>query len=95
MILDNYILKMISMQEVPARNYNKETKTWIPTGGVEKLFELIFVSDDEFKTKVVLNSRQDYSKFEGKKVNIVLDWKYNDFQKKMGMPTLADIVAAE
>lgn len=85
---------MVSMQEVPARNYNKETKTWTPTGGMEKLFEYVFVSDDEFRAKVVLNSRQDFTKFEDKLVNIVLDWKYNDFQKKMGVPTLADLVAA-
>jgi len=83
------------MQEVPARSYDKASKQWLPTGGMEKLFEYVFVSDDEFKTKVVLNSRQDYSRFEDKKVNIVLDWKFNDFNKKMGMPTLAQLVPAD
>jgi len=96
MILTNYILKLISISERPAQRYDSESKKWVKIdGAVEKYFEYIFISDDEFKTKVVLNSKQDFSKFENKLVNIVLDWKFNDFKKAMGMPSLADIVPAE
>jgi len=93
MILANYILKMVSSSERPAQRYDQEFKKWIKIeGATEKFFEYIFVSNDEFKTKVVLNSKQDYSKYEDKEVNIVLDWKYNDFKKAMGMPSLQDLV---
>jgi len=90
--LENVILKMVSAEMRPSQNYDKATKKWIPTGGEEKFFEYVFVSDDEFSEKTVLNSKQDYSSFEGKKVTAILDWKYDSFNKKMGMPKLATIV---
>lgn len=96
MILTNYILKMVSSSERPAQRYDSESKKWVKIdGAVERFFEYIFVSNDEFKTKVVLNSKQDYSEYEDKEVNIVLDWKYNDFKKAMGQPTLQDLVATQ
>jgi hypothetical protein len=96
MILDNYILKLVSMSERPAQRYSAESKKWEKIeGATEKYFEYIFVSDDEFRTKVVLSSKQDFTKFENKRVNIVLDWKYDDFKKAMRQPSLADIIPAE
>jgi len=92
MILDNYILKMVSSKMRPEQSFDKETKKWISTGREEKHFEYIFVSNDEFKTKIVLESKIDFSKFEDKGVNIVLEWTYNDFQKKMGTPRLVELV---
>jgi len=96
MILSNYILKLVSMSERPAQRYDSVSKKWEKIdGATEKYYEYIFVSNDEFKTKVVLNSKQDFSKFEDKEVNIVLDWKYDDFKKAMRMPSLADLVPTE
>jgi len=96
MILQNYILKVVSISERPAQRYDAESKKWVKIeGAVEKFFEYIFVSNDEFKTKIVLSSKQDFSRYEDREVNIVLDWKYNDFKKAMGVPTLADLVPTE
>jgi len=92
--IENLILKMVSAEMRPAQSYDKDTKKWIKSGGEEKFFEYILVSDDEFSEKIVLNSKDDFSKLEGKPVTVVAGWKYDTFNKKMGGVRLSTILPA-
>lgn len=56
--IDGQILKMITGEIRPAQSYSKELKKWIPTGGEEKVFTLYFVSDDEFKTPIIITTKK-------------------------------------
>ena len=92
--IENVKLKMVSAEMRPAQKYDKDTKKWLPTGEEEKQFEYVFVSEDEFSEKITLTSKKNWEKLEGKKVTIVLDWKYNNFKKQMGMPNLVEVLPA-
>jgi len=90
------IIKMISGQMRPVQNYDRENKKWVTVPNQEeKIYEVLCVTDDLVGEKVVFNTKVDYTKWEGKKVRASLAWNYNDFQKKMGNVTLAEIKPVE
>jgi len=79
--------------EMPASNYDQESKKFIKTGGVMEMTTYTF--RDGFGDKLVFLSKNgDYRKLEGSVVDITLDVKLDEFTKKV-RTKLLDVVPAE
>jgi len=91
-LVEGQILKMVSGSERDAQVYNATSKKWEKTGGKEMWYECIFVSDDEFAEKSVFNTKKDLRKLEGQKVNLALNLAYDNFNGRMKLPALEDVI---
>lgn len=79
---DDVSLLMCESKTVPARVQDAVTKKWVanPSGAPEQAFEYTF--RDSMLQKIVLFSKEDLTKLEGKKGVLTLRVELNSYERK-------------
>ena len=65
---------------MPDSNYDSATKQWIKTGSLTE--KTTYVLRDEFGSKIVFLSGNDFRKLEGKIVDVEVKLVYGEFGRK-------------
>lgn len=91
-IIKGVELVMYENTPLPEQNYNKESKSWVKTGGV--VDKTTYTFRDTTGSKLVLLGTNAFRALERKIVDVEVKIEFNDF-KKQNRVTLANVTESK